>query len=98
MADVTFTTETHTVVGTTSEGMKIVFTSLVADGGTTASVPVTIKPLKKIVAWTMSVKSFGADPTVLFPAVLSTTIGNLITVTPSKASAALTLEIVSVGI
>ena len=97
MADVTFT-ETHNVVGTTSEGKKIVFTTLVADGGTTAAVPVVIKPLKKVEAWSISVKSFGADPTVLFPAALSATIGNLITVTPSKASAALTLEIVSVGI
>jgi len=53
MTAVTFSSgpSCHTVVGELANGLKMVFSDFVADGGTAATIPVYIDPLRKVFAW-----------------------------------------------
>lgn len=57
MGAVTFYSQTDEVAGELANGIKLVYTTIITDTGTTAAVPVTINPLRRIIDWTMGVRT-----------------------------------------
>ena len=88
-------TGTHTIVGTTQNGKKIVFTDITSDGGAAAAATVVIAPLTRVYAWTIGVKNLGATGTT-YPATMT---GNVLTITPGAVlDVASVLTVMSIGV
>jgi hypothetical protein len=97
MADLLFTTKTHKVLGTLSNGVKIVASTFTtADTGDAATV-FTITPLKRIIAFFPTFKTNVTNvPTTVFSA---GTLPNQITIDPPAGNIDTAIvEIISFGV
>lgn len=93
MGAVTLSGVSQTVVGTLSDGKKVVFSDFVTDAGTTAGTH-AITPLKTVEQWAFYVKDPGDTPTTFEATMVS---GNVLTVAAAADPTGCVLTVVSFG-
>lgn len=97
MAAFTYT-QTDTVLGTLTNGRKIVSTVVtVTSVDATTSTPITIKPLDRIIKF-IAGPQLNSAPAGIMAWVADATYPNIIGATPAASANADTFEIISVGI
>jgi hypothetical protein len=95
MAAVAFTTQTNTVLGEMSNGMKVVSTTLTTATANVDVLQITVTPLKRIVVFFPSFKKHAAlEAAMIFAA---GTLANQVAVTPTAACTNAVIEIISFG-